>query len=160
MPIQFKNILKIILRCIIPLMKLFWKAYSVLFFLIVLSNASAMINQGSLPSVYYKTTIIFSGWYIFPYFFNIVNSIIYCVICLIIVAYAFDLPGMPQVPKSLFYARLLSDCFGHTYEMKMIQSGFSQGRVWGLIGLMSLILPVLPSYLVHWQITFKRKSLA
>jgi len=138
-------------------MKLFWKLYSFLFLVIMLSNASQIINKNSLLGIYYNTTIIFSNWFIIPYFLNILNALIGCLVWVFIFCYAFDVKGLNRAPQWLFYLRLLSDCTGHSYELKMIQSAFSQGKLWGFIGLASLILPILPSYLAFWRMTFDRK---
>jgi len=61
------------------------------------------------------------------------------------------------MPLWLFYLRLFSDCTGHAYEFKIVQSGFSQSKLWGAVGLASLILPILPSYIAQWRMTFNKK---
>jgi len=137
-------------------MKLFWKLYSLLFYLIVLSNALQILNPNSIVGVYYNTTIVFSNWFIIPYFLNIFNGLINCIVFIIIVTYAFDIKALPQAPAWLFYVRILSDCTGHSYDMKMVESGFAQGIIFGFIALALLILPVLPSYFLQWHITYKK----
>jgi hypothetical protein len=139
-------------------MKLFWKFYSILFFAIVLNNALQLLNKNSLFGIYYNTTIVFSSWFIIPYFLNILNALIACIVCIFIFGYAFDVQVLSKAPQWLFYARLLSDCTGHSYELKMIQASFSHGELWGFIGLASLVLPMLPSYLAQWRITFNQKN--
>ena len=139
-------------------MKLFWKFYSVLFLTIVLTDAIQLLDKDSLWGVYYNTTIVFSNWFIIPYFLNILNALIACIVCLYLFNYAFDLHILSQAPQWLFYLRLFSDCTGHSYEIKMIQAGFYQGKLLGFISLASLIIPILPSYLAHWRITFKLKQ--
>jgi hypothetical protein len=139
-------------------MKLFWKFYSCLLLSIVLSKALELLNKDSLVEVYYHTTIIFSNWFILPYALNVLNILISCIICIFIIGYAFDLQGLSKAPRWLFYAHLLGDCIGHSYEFKMIQSGFSQGKLIGFIELASLILPLLPSYLALWHMTFNQKQ--
>jgi len=136
-------------------MKAFWKFYFALFFAIAVNNALQLLNNGSPIGVYYHTTIVFSNWFIIPYFLNILNSLITLIVCLFIFGYAFDVKNLSRAPQWLFYLRLLSDCTGHSYEFKMIQSGFYQGTLWGFIGLASLILPILPSYIAQWKMTFK-----
>jgi hypothetical protein len=138
-------------------MKLFWKFYSILFFAIVLSNALQLLNKNSLFGVYYNTTIVFSNWFVVPYFLNILNSLIACIVSIFIFGYAFDVQVLSSAPPWLFYIRLLSDCTGHSYELKMVQSGFSHGKLWVFIGLTSLVLPILPSYIAQWKMTFIKK---
>lgn len=138
-------------------MKIFIKFYSFLFYLIVLSNALQLLNPNSISGIYYNTTIVFNTWYILPYFLNIFNALINCIVCVIIFAYAFDMQGLPAIPLWLFYVRIFSDCTGHSYDIKMVQSGFAQGKLFGFIGLASLILPVLPSYLIQWRLRFNHK---
>jgi len=138
-------------------MKLFWKLYSCLFLAIVLSNAVQLLNKDSMIGVYYNTIIVFSNWYIIPYFLNILNALITSIVCLFIIGYAFDVKNFSTAPQWLFYARLLSDCTGHSYEVKMIQSGFAQGKYWGMIAIASMVLPILPSYLAQIRMTFKQK---
>ena len=135
-------------------MKLFWKMYACLFFVIVLSNALQLFNKDSLFGVYYNTTIVFNKWYIVPYVLNILNALIGCVVFLFILGYALDLDYLTRAPQCLFYLRLLSDSTGHSYELKMAQSAFYQGKLLGLITLASLILPILPSYMALWRMTF------
>lgn len=139
-------------------MKLFWKFYSFLLLAIVSSNALQLLNQNSLLEVYYNTTMAFSSWYAIPYFLNILNALIACIVCLFIFGYAFDVKSLSKTPPWLFYVRLLSDCTGHSYELKMIQSAFAQANLHGLIELASLIVPILPSYLAQWRMTFKTKN--
>jgi len=138
-------------------MKLFWKFYAFLFLAIVFNSAFQLLDKDSLFGVYYNTTIVFSKWYIFPYVLNILNSLIACTVCFFIFGYAFDLKALPSSPPWLFYLRLFSDCTGHSYEFKMVQSYFSQGELWGILGLASLILPILPSYLAQWRMTFSKR---
>lgn len=138
-------------------MKLFWKFYSFLFLAIVLSSTLQVLNKDSLYGVYYNTTIAFSNWYAIPYFLNILNALIDCIVCLFIFGYAFDVKELSKAPRWLFYVRLFSDCTGHSYEFKMVQSGFTHGGLWGYIELASLVLPILPSYLAQWRMTFKQK---
>jgi hypothetical protein len=138
-------------------MKLFWRAYFLLFFVIVLSNALQLLNKNSVIGVYYNTAIIFSNWFIIPYFLNILCALINCIVCLFIFGYAFDVPGISRAPQWLFYVRILIDCIGHSYDLKTIQAGFYQGKLSGFLTLAALILPILPSYLAHWRMTFNRK---
>ena len=138
-------------------MKLFWKVYSLLFLVIVWSNLYQLFSKDSPFAVYYNTTIILSSWLAIPYFFNILNVLTACIVCLFVFAFAFDIRTMALVPVWFFYARILIDCVGHSYEFKMIQAGFTHGNSWGCIALASLILPVLPSYLALWKLTFKIK---
>ena len=138
-------------------MNLFWKFYSLLFYLLVLSNALQLLNPNSISGIYYNTTIVFSNWFIIPYILNILNSLINCVVCIIIFTYAFDVPNQPSISPWLLYARLLSDATGHSYELRIIQSGFAQSKIFGFIALASLVLPILPSYLIQWRITFNKK---
>ena len=137
-------------------MKLFWKFYSFLFFAIVLSNSLQVLNMNSVFGVYYSTTIVFSTWFIIPYFLNILNALIACIVCLLIFGYAFNVPFLSRAPQWLFYLRLLSDCTGHSYELKMVQSGFSHGNFWGFVEIASLVLPILPSYIALWRMTFNK----
>ena len=138
-------------------MKLFWKFYSFVFYIIVLNNALQLLNKDSLIEIYYHTTIVFSPWHIIPYLLNILNVIINAIVCIFVLAYAFDLKTLPQAPLSLFYARLLSDSVGHSYEWQIILSGFSQSKFAGFLGVASLTIPILPSYLALWRITYKQK---
>lgn len=138
------------------LLRLFWKFYSALFVAISLNSSLQILDKNSVWGVYYNTTIVFNDWYIIPYFLNILNTLIECIVCLFIFGYAFDVQALSRMPPWLFYVRLLSNCTGHTYQFKMIQASFSQGKIWGLIGLASLILPVLPSYIAQWRMTFKK----
>jgi len=138
-------------------MKLFWKFYSLIFYIIVLNNALQLLNKDSLIEIYYNTTIVFSPWHIIPYLFNILNVLINAIVCIFVLGYAFDLKGLSKVPPSLFYALLLSDSVGHSYEWQIILSGFSQSKFSGFLGLASLTLPILPAYLALWRITFKQK---
>lgn len=138
-------------------MKLFWKLYSVLFSSIILSSALQLLDKNSFIEVYYNTTIVFSNWFIIPYLFNILNVFLGCIACIYIFFYAFDIQGLSRAPQWFFYLRLLSDCTGHSYGLKMVQSGFTQGELTGFIGLATLILPILPSYIIQWRITFKQK---
>jgi len=140
-------------------MKLFWKSYSVLFLAIVLGNGLQLLDKNSSIAVYYNTTIIFGSWHIVPYIINVLNALINGIVCIYILGYAFDLKGLSKAPPLLFYARLLSDCFGHSFEMKTVQSGLSQGYLTGFIGLASLVLPILPSYLAQWRMTFSASRL-
>jgi hypothetical protein len=138
-------------------MKLFWKSYSFLFLAIVSSNAAQLLDKDSVLGVYYNTMIVFSSWYIIPYFLNILNALINCMACAFIIGYAFNWQKLSSAPQWLFYARLLSDCTSRFYEAKMIQASFSQGRLWGCIGLASLIFPIIPSYYLLWRISLKHK---
>ena len=138
-------------------MKLFWKFYSFVFYIIVLNNALQLLNKDSLIEIYYHTTIVFSPWHIIPYLLNILNALINAIVCIFVLGYAFDLKGLSRAPQLLFYARLLSDSIGHSYEWQIILSGFSQSKFAGFLGLASLILPLLPSYLALSRITFKQK---
>jgi len=135
-------------------MKLFWKLYSFLFFTLVLNSTLELLRPNSLLGIYYHTTIVFSAWHIIPYLLNILNALIACSVCLFIFGYSFDVPILSRAPVWLFYLRILSDCTGHSYEIKMIQSGFSQGKLIGFLGIATLIIPILPSYLVQWRMTF------
>ena len=137
-------------------MKLFWKFYSLIFFTIMLNNALQLLNKNSLLEVYYNTTIVFSNWHIIPFSLNILNALIACIVCVFIFGYAFDLQCLPEAPQWLFYVRLLCDGIGHSYEWQIVQSGFSQSKLTGFLGLASLILPILPSYLAQWRMTFKK----
>jgi len=138
-------------------MKLFWKFYSVLFIFLAWSSALQLLNKDSVLGVYYNTTIVFSNWYIIPYFLNILSALIACIVGLFVLGYSFDVKGFSQMPLWLFYLRLFSDCTGHAYEFKIVQSGFSQSKLWGAVGLASLILPILPSYIAQWRMTFNKK---
>ena len=122
----------------------------------MLNNALQLLNKDSLIEIYYNTTIVFSPWHIIPYLLNILNALIACIVCVFIFGYAFDLQSLPEAPQWLFYVRLLSDGIGHSYEWQIVQSGFSQSKLTGFLGLASLILPILPSYLAQWRMTFKK----
>lgn len=137
-------------------MKLFWKLYFALFFAIVLSNALELLNKNSIIGVYYNTAMIFSNWFIIPYFLNILNTLINCIVCLYIFGYAFNTKGLTSAPSWLFYVRLLSDCVGHSYDMQTVQAGFYQGKLSGLLTIAALTFPIIPSYLAQWRMTFNR----
>jgi hypothetical protein len=139
-------------------MKIFWKSYSFLFFVIVLNNALQLLNKDSLIGVYYNTTIVFSNWYIIPYFLNILNALIACIVCLLIFGYAFNVQILSRAPQWLLYLRLFCDCTGHSYELKIVQSWFSHGKLWGFVELATLVLPILPSYLAQWRMTFNKNA--
>ena len=138
-------------------MKIFWKFYSVLFLVITSSSALQLLDKNSFLGVYYNTTIVFSNWYIIPYILNILCILITCIVCLFIFGYAFDIKSIPRTPRWLFYVRILSECTGHAYEFKMIQSRFYQSKVWGFVGIATLILLILPSYIAQWRMTFKNQ---
>ena len=135
-------------------MKLFWKFYCFLFLAITLSNLTELLDKNSPFGVYYNTTIVFNPWFILPYWLNIINAFIMGIVCAYTIGYAFNLKGFQKAPTWLLVIRLLSDATGHAYEIKMIQSAFYQNKWAGFIGLASLILPILPSYLAHWRMTY------
>lgn len=137
-------------------MKLFWKFYSVLFYIITLQATAQFLDQKSILVVYYNTAIVFSHWFIIPYFFNILSVLINCAICVFIFCYSSDVKGLFRMPSWLFYLRLLSDGAGHSFDTKTVQAGFAQGELLGFIDLFSLIVPVLPSYFIQWKMTFKK----
>ena len=135
-------------------MKIFWKFYAFLFYLIVLSNAIQLLGKDSLLGVYYNTTIVFSQWFIIPYFLNILNVLIACIVSLYIFGYAFDIQALSKAPKWLFYVRIFTECSGHNYEIKMLQSYFSHDNIWGYALLAALFFPILPSYIAQWRMSF------
>jgi len=137
-------------------MKLFWKIYAWFFLALVSTNAGQFFDSDSMLTVYYHTTIIFNNWYTIPYILNILNAVLYCILCLFIFGYAYDINGISRLAPFYFFLRLLSDATGHTYELKIIQSSFAQSKLAGLVGLACLSLLVLPSYLVHWKMTFEK----
>ena len=138
-------------------MKIFWKFYAFLFYFIVLSNAYQLLGKDALLSVYYNTAIVFSHWYIVPYFLNILNVLIACAVSFYIFGYAFDIEAISKAPIWLFYIRLLSELTGHSYEIKMLQAQFSHGNIWGYIILASLIFPIIPSFIAQWRMCFNKK---
>ena len=99
-------------------MKLFWKFYTVLFFTIIAGSAYLFFNKNSDLEIYYNTAIIFSNWFLLPYFFNILNTLLGAVFCLYLSCYAFDLKLLPQPAPWFFFLRMLMDCVGHDYEFK------------------------------------------
>ena len=138
-------------------MKFFWKFYAILFYLIVLSNVFQVFNKESVFGIYYTTTIVFSNWFILPYFLNILNTLISCIACLYVLGFAFDIKNFSQAPPWLFYIHLVGDCIGHSYEIKIIQAGFFQSKMAGFLALAYLTLPILPSYIVLWRMSIKQK---
>ena len=138
-------------------MKIFWRIYSFIFYAIVISNAIQLLNKNSMLGVYYNTTIVFSGWYIVPYFMNILNGLIACIVCLFIYGYAFNIRGLTKAPLWLLFLRFLSESTGHSYEIKMIQSIIIQAKFLGFIAIASMILPIIPSYIAQWRLTFNQK---
>jgi len=138
-------------------MKLFWKIYLGLFTFIVINSVIQLLNKNSVIGVYYNTTIVFNKWHIIPYFLNILNALINCIVCLYLFGYAFEIKNLARAPVWLFYVRLLLDCTGQTYGLKLLQSGFAQDNFYGLLGVASLVFPILPSYLAQWRMTFKHK---
>jgi len=135
-------------------MKFFWKLYSLLFLTIVLNNALQLFDKNYTAEVYYHTTMIFNNWFIIPYLLNILNALLSGIVAVMILTFAYDIHPLPRLPAWLLYARILSDCTGHSYEWQIIQAGFTQNTLTGLLGLGSLIIPLLPSYLAQWRMTF------
>lgn len=135
-------------------MKLTWKIYSFFFLSLCLNDLLLIINKNSILNVYYNTTMIFSAWYALPYFLNIFNVLLTVLIALFIFGYAFNQPDFSKLPAWIFYVRTLSDLTGHSYELKFVLSSFVQGKWFGLLTAFAIILPILPSYLIQWQITF------
>lgn len=139
-------------------MKLFWKVYSFLFFAIALKNAVVLFNKASLFTIYYHITVVFNGWYIVPYLFNALNALLECIVAVFLFAYAFDLNFLLPAPMWLFYLRLLSDCFGHSFEWQMIQASLYQSKMIAAIGIASLIIPIIPSYMAQWRMSLSAKG--
>jgi len=96
----------------------------------------------------------FNSWYIIPYLLNIINVFLSATACVLIFYYAFKKHVLYRAWYWLFYARLLSDFTGHSYAWQLIQIDITQGTLWGLLGVASLILPLFPSYLAQWRMTF------
>ena len=137
-------------------MKLFWKYYAFLFLLIVLNNGFLLLNKNSPLAIYYNTLLAFNHWYITAYLFNILNIILNTFVTVIIFNYAFNAQAPRKAPTWLFYARLFSEFTGHSFEWQLIQTGFAQGIFWGSLGLTVMLLPLVPSYLLQWRITFNK----
>jgi hypothetical protein len=137
-------------------MKLFWKVYSFLFFTIVLSNALSLFSKASIVATYYHITVVFNSWFIIPYLFNALNALLACIACAYLFAYAFDINFLLPAPAWLFYLRLLSECFGHSFEWQMIQASFYQNKFLAIVGLASLIIPIIPSYIAQWRMSYPK----
>lgn len=134
-------------------MKLFWKYYAFLFMAIVLSNAFVLLNPNSPSEIYYNTLIAFNGWYAFAHLLNILNLGLNIIASILIFNYAFKIQVLRKAPYWLFYARLLSDLIGHSWEWQLIQANMTQDILWGLLALASWILPIAPSYFAHWRLS-------
>lgn len=138
-------------------MKLFWKYYAFLFMAIVLSNGFALLNPNSPSEIYYNTLITFNRGYAFVHLLNILNLSLNIITGILIFNYAFKIKVLCAAPYWLFYARLLSDLIGHSWEWQLIQSNMAQDILWGLLALASWIVPIAPSYFAHWYMTFSQK---
>ncbi len=136
-------------------MKIFAKFYAFLFFILAEKSLLDLFNSHSQITVYYKTTIIFSNWLIAPYFFNIFDALLNLFVSLLIFAYAFDMQGLFKTTRWFLFVRLIADCLGHSYRMKIMQADFVQGNLPGLLGMLTVLLPVLPSYLIQWRMSRK-----
>lgn len=139
------------------LMKLFWKLYSFLFLTIILSIGSQLLDPNAIIGAYYNTTIVFSKWFAIPYLLNILNFLVSATVAVFLLGYAFDVQSLSRAPRWLFYLRVLSDCSGHNYEWQSVLAGFAQSKLAGSIALASLTIPLLPSYILQYKITFKKK---
>ena len=139
-------------------MKLFWKFYAFLFLAIIFYNSLQLLDKNALPSLYYSAMMAFNSWYMVPYLLNILNALLSAIVCILIFYYAFKKQILYKAPYWLFYARLLSDFTGHSYAWQLVHTAMTQGIFWGLLGLASLILPILPSYLAQWHMTFNKNA--
>ena len=128
-----------------------------MFFAVAWNHALPLLNNNSPFGTYYGVVMVFNTWYVFPYFFNIFNVLINVIVSVLILGYAYNPGGLPRIPVWLFYVRLLSDCTGHSFESKMIEADFSQGNLAGVLGLVSMTVPILPSYLALYLMTFRNK---
>ena len=120
---------------------------------IILFNGSELLHKSSPTSFYYHTLIAFNSWYILPYLLNILNVILGSIISFMIFNYAFKDRDSYTAPYWLFFLRLFCEFTGHSYDWQLVQTNFSQGYSWGFLGLASMLVPLVPSYIVLWRLT-------
>ena len=108
--------------------------------------------------MYYHTLSAFNNGYVAAYLLNILNILFNALAAILIFYYAFNSPILYKAPYWLFYARLLSDLTGHSFEWQLVQTSFAQGIFWGLLELAIMILPIVPSYIAHGCVTFTKKK--
>ncbi|MDE1921709.1 MAG: hypothetical protein KGI24_09775 [Candidatus Omnitrophica bacterium] len=139
-------------------MKLIWKTYSCLFFIMAVNDTLQLLNEKSSVWVFYHMTMAFSNRFAVFYALNLFNAMISGFVGVFILAYAFKMKDLPKLPVWLLCLRLFSDCTGHSYGWEIIKSGFSQGQLAGLTGVVVWALPIVPSYLIQWRMTFAQKE--
>ena len=141
-------------------MKIFWKSYAVLFFLIALSNALSFLNETSVARLYYGAMISFSPLYFIYFAFNVLNIFLALITSFIVILYALDIKHPSPLWRWLFFFRLVSEVWGHHYEWKYIQSILTHEAYYGYVTIACIFIPLLPSYLAHFRYAFnlqKRK---
>ncbi len=137
-------------------MKLFWKSYAIFFIVISLGNASSFLSPDSQARLYYDMMMKFYPYYTILFALNILNLVLTLLGAAIVFFYAFNIKHSFAMWRWVFIVRLLSDLAGHHYEWKFIQGAFVSSTFAGIIGIASLTVSVIPSYIAHYRYAFKK----
>ena len=137
-----------------------WKIYTVIFALIALNNFVFSLSPESASYRYYHILCAFDRALVLLFYLNIASSLITVICVFPLVLYFWYKKLTPERFWGwLFFFRIFFDLSGHSYEILLCRSTFYMDYRAGLALCGLLILPSIPSYIVHWKSAFTTKNI-
>ena len=137
-----------------------WKIYTVVFTLIALSNLAFSLSSESASYRYYHILCAFDRALVLLFYLNIASTLTTTVCVLPLVSYISHKKLTPErFWRWLFFLRIFFDLSGHSYEILLCRSTFYMDYRAGLALCGLLILPSIPSYIIHWKAAFTTKNI-
>lgn len=133
-----------------------WKLYGVFLTTYVFGGLRGIFSKNSSFDTYYTILIAFNKYYIVFLALNIISLLINLLAPLVVFYYAFEIKSSLKFWKVLFFVRIVFDLIGHHYELQFMKSSFYQSIPYGLACIGFFVLPILPSYMAHYNYIFKR----
>jgi hypothetical protein len=135
-----------------------WIIYGLLLTNLTFTSTWSILDQNSSFHTYYTIlTGLDKRYYIFL-ILGITNILVNLAAPLVVFLYCFNVKSSTKFWKAFFFIRIGFDLFGHFYDSQFIKAAFFQSLPYGLACLSALTLPILPSYIAHYQYTFKKPS--
>ena len=137
----------------------FWYIYLIIYSVLAIGQTVLTFSPGSILYQYHHVLASFDGVLILLYYLAVVRCALLWIGLIPVLSYVHPVRiNQTLLWRWIFFIRILVDVFGSSYEMLLLKSMFvlDARAGWSLLGV--YILPLIPSYVAHFQIAFPKKK--
>ncbi len=136
----------------------FWYIYFYLYVVLISYSTLEFVRPDSAVNLYYQFLLAFKPYFLLPYCLHLLNIIVGLLSLVPFYSYISGQPLFsPSFARCLFFARLILEWTGRSYEIKSLQALTYHNHLLPGIIVAIYVVFIAGSYWGHYSYAFRRK---